>query len=217
MYILLYIVDAAVIKGNLQACKPGYFALTFDDGPNTYTPELIDTLNQQGIPATFFINGLNFIIFAQDAIAKAYRSGHQIASHTYTHPHLTELSDKEIEIEMLRLENQTMHIIGKRPAYMRPPFGDINKHIIDLLNNLGYTIVTWSLDTKDYETHNLSDEMKSVSVGMEGSSHGYIALTHDVYKQTVEELAISLINWARDKGFKFCTVAECKFLLLDKV
>lgn len=45
----------------IQNCKPGYVAITYDDGPNIYTSELVKLLDTNGVKATFFINGDNFL------------------------------------------------------------------------------------------------------------------------------------------------------------
>jgi peptidoglycan/xylan/chitin deacetylase (PgdA/CDA1 family) len=65
---------------------------------------------------------------------------------------------------------------------MRPPYGNSNKKTTEVLNNLGYTIVTWNIDTKDYETHDLNKEMENYKNELPSSndSAGGIALEHDV-------------------------------------
>ncbi|KAI9283063.1 hypothetical protein BC943DRAFT_382126 [Umbelopsis sp. AD052] len=203
-------------RGVQTNCKAGHFALTFDDGPYQYSSKLIDHLNERGIKATFFVNGNNFWdldnnIQAQNAIKKAYHSGHQIASHTWSHANLDELSNQHVEDEVVRLEDALMRIIGVRPSFVRPPYGNSDDRVTNILNHLGYTVVNWSVDSKDYETHSLSDEMHNYhrELGSSSGSKGGIGLEHDVYKQTAEELADAIIDYARERGYKFSTVAEC--------
>jgi peptidoglycan/xylan/chitin deacetylase (PgdA/CDA1 family) len=65
---------------------------------------------------------------------------------------------------------------------IRPPYGNANKRVANLLNSLGYTVVTWSIDSMDYVTHNLDKEMTHYRNEL-GSSHGpngAVALEHDV-------------------------------------
>ncbi|KAG2180935.1 hypothetical protein INT43_008515 [Umbelopsis isabellina] len=204
------------VSGVQTQCKKGYFALTFDDGPYKYTEELVDILNAKDVKATFFVNGNNFWDIdnntdAQNAIKKAYHSGHQIASHTWSHADLDSLSESGIQKEMEQLEDALMRVIGVKPAFMRPPYGNSNEKTTEVLNNLGYTVVTWNVDTKDYETHNLSEEMDNYKkeLPLSNSGDGGIALEHDVYKQTVEELAASAIAFVEKQGYKFSTVADC--------
>ncbi|KAH8550643.1 hypothetical protein BGW37DRAFT_497831 [Umbelopsis sp. PMI_123] len=198
-------------------CKKGYFALTYDDGPYEYTSELVDKLNAAGVKATFFVNGNNWWNIKTDssagaAIKKAYESGHQIASHTYSHADLDTLSASGIAKEMHDLEDALKpYIAQKKPAFMRPPYGNSNTATTKTLNNLGYTVVTWNVDSKDYETHDLQSEMKNYKneLGPVTGQNGGIALEHDVYNQTVDELTDAAIKYVKDQGYKFATVAEC--------
>jgi peptidoglycan/xylan/chitin deacetylase (PgdA/CDA1 family) len=65
---------------------------------------------------------------------------------------------------------------------VRPPYGNSDKHVTKVLNHLGYTVVNWSVDSKDYETHRLSSEMHNYHRGLGPSddSKGGIGLEHDV-------------------------------------
>ena len=64
--------------------KPGVVALTFDDGPSTYTNQLLDTLANSGHRATFFVNGQNWgsIWDNVGAVQRMVNEGHQVGSHT---------------------------------------------------------------------------------------------------------------------------------------
>lgn len=64
---------------------PGTVALTFDDGPYIYTPQILDTLSQRGARATFFLNGVHMgnIHEYTDVMRRTIAEGHQLASHTY--------------------------------------------------------------------------------------------------------------------------------------
>lgn len=113
----------------ISTCKPGYFALTFDDGPYEYSYKLATTLKEAGIPATFFVNGDNWVNVASDSVQTpdgektyeevlkhVYDSGHQIASHTYQHKDLSPLSASEIREQMQKNEQVIKAAIGKAPA-----------------------------------------------------------------------------------------------------
>lgn len=69
----------------------------------------------------------------------------------------------------------------------------------------------WSTDTKDYETHSISQERENVRDSYDRTKidRGFIVLSHDVYQQTTTELARELIQYTKAEGFKFATVAEC--------
>lgn len=65
---------------------------------------------------------------------------------------------------------------------VRPPYGNSDDRVTNILNRLGYTVVNWSVDSKDYETHSLSAEMHNYhrELGSSNGPKGGIGLQHDV-------------------------------------
>lgn len=96
--------------GDIYDCSvPGDIALTYDDGPGIYTDGIVDLLNSYNAKATFFITGINNGKGAIDStpawtsvIQKTYASGHQIASHTWSHADLSTLTEDARRTEMVR-------------------------------------------------------------------------------------------------------------------
>ncbi|KAG1438375.1 hypothetical protein G6F56_012663 [Rhizopus delemar] len=138
-----------------------------------------------------------------------YDLGHQVASHTYQHVILKGASTKTIQKQMDKQANVIQKAIGKRPAVMRPPQGDIDSHAISVLRSMGYSIVIWDIDTSDWATHNFEFEKKAYTTVFEKSSMGHIALQHEVYDQTVHELVPWVIDYVKSKNMKFVTVSDC--------
>lgn len=69
-----------------KCTEPNSIALTFDDGPHkVLTPELLKTLKNNGVKATFFVNGENYNNVANEGalLKQMLADGHQIGSHTY--------------------------------------------------------------------------------------------------------------------------------------
>ncbi|EPB82360.1 hypothetical protein HMPREF1544_10907 [Mucor circinelloides 1006PhL] len=216
---------ANVQGGVYVSCnKPGVFALTFDDGPYEYSWDLAKSLNEQGIAATFFINGKNWVNVLTDSVTtsdgkktymevvKHYKDmGHEVASHTYEHKELAGLSDSEIEYQMNTQSDIIYKAIGKRPAIMRPPAGSYDDNTLKVLRKLGYSVVTWDVDTRDWATHNLNDEEKAYKTMDKDTSSilGHITLEHEVYDQTVNGLVPWAIKYVKSKNYKFVTMSEC--------
>ncbi|KAG2011085.1 chitin deacetylase [Coprinopsis cinerea AmutBmut pab1-1] len=131
---------------------PNTIAITFDDGPYTWTSGLIDSLDRAGVKATFFVVGRMYgcIYDYADVLKKAYNSGHQIASHTWSHANLSGQSESNVRNEMTRLETALQKILGIRPKWFRPPYGAQNQNLLNIMRSLRYKTVTWNLDTEDW-------------------------------------------------------------------
>lgn len=98
----VYISNGATV---ITRCTvPHTAALTYDDGPYKFTNELLDILRGKGVKATFFINGDNKgdLSEYEEVVKRAYREGHQIASHTWSHDDLSKLSSKQVRMEMTK-------------------------------------------------------------------------------------------------------------------
>jgi hypothetical protein len=129
---------------------PKTIALTFDDGPLSWTQELLNYLDSNGIKATFFINafsggkgdiGLTTNQYHQ-VVKNAFNAGHQIASHTWTHEDLTASSDDIIHNQILYNEQSLGSILdGIIPTYLRPPYLSCGGSCATIANQYGYHLV----------------------------------------------------------------------------
>ncbi|KAJ3342806.1 chitin deacetylase [Gonapodya sp. JEL0774] len=134
---------------------PGLVAMTFDDGPFQYTSGLLDVLDSLGVKVTFFINGRNQGDLTNPTYAnlvkRAHDAGHCIGSHTWTHADLTTLTAAGVRNELQQIEDFMMATFGKRPNYMRPPYGKFNDVTVQVVKDMGYAaMVLWDQDTLDW-------------------------------------------------------------------
>ncbi|KAF9978458.1 hypothetical protein BGZ73_002354 [Actinomortierella ambigua] len=229
--------DPVGVPGTVYTnCKvPNTFSISYDDGPSAYTPALLDLLDQENIKVTFFVNGFNdgciYDPKIQATLKRAYNSGHQIASHTWTHPQLTTLTAEGITAEMTKVENALKDILGVVPRYMRPPYGDGtfgNGNANDVkvqttLKNLGYVITTWDIASGDADiddnlaTHKLTNaallakEQAEYNTGIAAAPKGapHMALQHDTYQRTVTVISPWAIKMVKELGYKIVPVGEC--------
>lgn len=113
---------------------------------------------------------------------------------------------------MTKLDDAVNEIIGRRPVYMRPPYGATNPSSLSMLNEMGYKVVIWNIETQDTSHPNdVASSLKAYDVlDQPGSQEkGWIALQHDPQEKTSQELAEKAIIHAKERGYKFATVAEC--------
>src|SRR5678810_671717 len=100
-----------------------YIAMTFDDGPSaTLTPKLLDILAAHNIKATFFVLG-EMVAEHPEILARAAREGHEIASHSWSHPNLAKMSQEGVRSQLQRTDDEIKTAAGKRPTLFRPPYG----------------------------------------------------------------------------------------------
>lgn len=182
-------------------------ALTFDDGPNAkQTGEILDILKQYGVRATFFVVGEN-AEKNPDLIRRIVEEGHEIGCHTYSHPKMEEADAEKVKKEILSTEAILAEIGGIRPTFFRPPCGYCGGDVVKTANALGYSVVLWSVDTRDW-AHTPVEEI--VSNVTENTHSGDIILCHDfVGKGTNTPSALRrFLPVLLDKGFSFVSVSE---------
>ncbi|KAF1798398.1 carbohydrate esterase family 4 protein [Mucor lusitanicus] len=206
--------------------RPGVFALTFDDGPDKYSWGLAKTLQEQGVKATFFLNGENSVNVLSDStmtddgektylevIKHYYDSGHEVASHTLKHMNLVGLTEEQVKEQMNKQSDIIYKAIGKRVRLMRPPEGVIDDVSSKVLSELGYYDIMWDVDTKDWEHKGLKAEQARIREVMDkdvaNKTMGHIALEHDIHEDTVKTLVPWFVDYVKQKGYEFVTVSDC--------
>ncbi|KAF5620508.1 chitin deacetylase 1 [Fusarium sp. NRRL 52700] len=202
----------------------GTFALTFDDGPYKYTDQVLDVLKQNNIKATFFITGTNLGKGQIDnetagwpkILRRMYSEGHQLASHTWSHQDLTASSDEVRQQQIIYNEMAFRNIFGFFPKYLRPPYGTCNRvsGCLDYVTKLGYHVINWNLDTKDFENNTpdkiqISKNTFSKGVSTNAKASAYIELSHDAQEQTAYNLTTFMIKTIKDRGYKAVPIGEC--------
>lgn len=177
-------------------------ALTFDDGPNdSVTPALIKALNERGVLATFFMLGERIEEYPEVA-RLAYESGHQIASHTYDHKSpLTRLGEADLAREVNDTIGAIRGVTGEDPAYMRPPFGEINRQTA---LTIGWPMILWTVDPRDWECQNADQVYNQV---MDNVYDGAVVLMHDKYDSTLEA-AERVVDTLIGEGWRFVTIEQ---------
>ncbi|KAH9991510.1 carbohydrate esterase family 4 protein [Xylariaceae sp. FL0662B] len=193
-----------------KCSKPGVLSLAYDDGPYQYTSSLVDTLDAAGVKGTFFFTGTLYgcIYNQKDAVKKAFDSGHQVASHTWTHPHMASMSAAQIQSEMEKVEQAMVNIFGRKPQYMRPPYLETGGQFLSVMKQMNYSVITDDVDAGDWNNQSpQQSQQKFQQAGAGGNGH--IPLMHETYSGTVTTLTNWLIDWAQTNNLEIVTVAEC--------
>jgi len=183
-------------------------ALTFDDGPSRYTPEILEILKSYGIRGTFFCIGQN-IEFYPSVVRRAYLDGNIIANHTYSHSWLTKLSNEQIDHELVKTNKIIHNIIGECAVLFRSPYGDCSARTAKAVGDLGFVSIGWSDMTNDYDVHNITAERIASDLIRYARPGGIIGM-HDGggnREKTVRALPM-VISRLKDMGYEFVTIPE---------
>ena len=209
LLILLALVLMLYINSSLY-CKPETterVALTFDDGPHyKYTEKILDILKKYDVKATFFTVGTNAERFPE-LIQRELNEGHEVANHTYLHKHMAKLSDDEFRDEIEGWEEVMSEDHGYQSSLFRPPEGILTDSEKQITEELGYDVVLWSIDTRDW-AHNGVDRI--VDTVISDVTDGSVILFHDFVSgdsPTPEALEI-IIPKLKEMGYAFVTVSE---------
>lgn len=183
-------------------------ALTFDDGPNPVkTPELLDVLKENGVVATFFVVG-NLVEQYPDVVKREYEEGHEIGTHSYTHPEKTwsTLSADEILAQYTQANDAIETATGLRTLFDRPVGGGMSE---ETAVKIGREQIIWSVDPEDWKYKDADAVYEHVMNGWNGGAvqDGAVILSHEIYQSTVDAYA-RIIPELKEKGYKFVTVSQ---------
>jgi peptidoglycan/xylan/chitin deacetylase (PgdA/CDA1 family) len=185
-------------------------ALSFDDGPGPYTPQILSILERREVPATFFEVGVLERYF-YGSTAAIVADGDVIGDHTEGHAAMSRLSVAGQRRQLLS-DAQAVQRRGARfPRLFRPPYGMWNRTTLALLHRYRMLMVLWTVDTNDYRRPGVN---AIVSAALAGARPGAIILLHDAggdRSQTVQALP-RIIAGLRRRGYRMVTVPR---LLLD--
>ncbi|KAJ9112889.1 hypothetical protein QFC19_000444 [Naganishia cerealis] len=188
----------------------GQVALTFDDGPYLYEGDLSSHLG--GSNATFFLNGNNWgcIYDYVDDIRALHAAGHTLGSHGWSHPHFNSLSSDEMNDELEKVEEAFIRILGLRPLYFRPPYGEYNDLLLSVLSARGYTkVFLWSDDTQDGNEVPVPESEDVYDQVALSYPEPHIILGHSVYASTANEVVPYGVSQLKDRGYKLVAVDAC--------
>ncbi|KAJ7190230.1 chitin deacetylase [Mycena pura] len=188
-------------------------ALTFDDGPYIYLRSISDQFTAVGAKATFFFNGNNWdCIYNSDRIGDmkyAFAAGHMIGSHTWSHADLTALSTAQINDAMFRMEEALSRILGIRPGFMRPPYGDYNSNIQSIAAARGQSLALWDWDTGDADGNTTAESEAVYNDVANAKVKNALILEHETEETTANTLVPFALKLFQSKGYNLVTMAEC--------
>ncbi len=182
-------------------------ALTFDQGVAGAgeSATVLDILKLNNVKSTIFVTG----IWAEqnpNLLKRIVEEGNELGNHSYDHPDFTKISDEKITEQMEKTEQIVIKNVDRSTKpLMRPPYGAYDNRVLEILGNLGYEVIFWTLDSTDWRGESTKESIiKHVT---EKSKGGYIIIFHGYLLKTAEALPEIITN-LKQKGFKLDTVSN---------
>lgn len=155
------------------ACN-GYVGLTYDDGPSTNTTALLNALTRNGLRATMFNEG-QYAAGNPVLVRAQVNAGMWVGNHSYTHPHLTQLGQSQVDSEISRTQQAIAGAGGGTPVLFRPPYGETNATVKAVAARYGLTQIIWDVDSQDWNGASTNAIVQAAA----RLTNGQVILMHD--------------------------------------
>ena len=183
--------------------------LTFDDGPSEYTADILDSLDQYGAVATFFMLEPHIRLYP-DVVRRSIREGHALGSHGVTHKYRQFYKSTESIISEIDQTIATIRdVTGVGTPLVRVPYGtvpNVSRSQMAVLAEHGYKIWDWNIDSSDWRTQDERYVTSTVKQLQKLRAKGVapVILLHDM-KGTAAHLK-DLLKYLQENGYDFCTI-----------
>lgn len=189
--------------------------LTFDDGPSSVTPTILDTLKQENIKATFFVLGSR-VDAMPETVKRIYDEGHYIANHGYTHSYSSIYSSSQAVLDEYNQCNEAVknaigvpeynsHLFRFPGGLAGGPYADIKNQAKELLSQNDILHIDWNALSGDAETTNptIEYEINRIQQTVANKS-SVVILMHDAQaKKVTAEALPQIISWLKENGYEF--------------
>ena len=192
-----------------QCVNSKQVALTFDDGVSQYTDTLLQYLQTSNVKATFFVLGQNLLSSSSKTTLKnMVAQGHNIASHSYTHPDLTKLTSSQVTLELKQTDDLIRSIVGFSPKYFRPPYLAYNYYVDQVVKSFGYTTIMVGLDSNDWMYESSNPQMIFNTIVNNFNTGSPIVLQHDRYLSSIN-LVPDIIKNIKSQNYTIVNMDTC--------
>ena len=166
-------------------------------------PALLETLSDHNAKATFFIVG-QWAEENPSAVKAIADAGHEIGSHSNTHPDMVKLSKEKIREELSRSKERIEKAGGGEIKLFRAPSGSYSNELIETAEEEGYTTIQWDMDSRDWQDKTAEEIIEAMTTGV---GKGSILLFH-VGKENTEEALPYILETLEQQGYEFVSVSE---------
>lgn len=189
----------------------GVIYLTFDDGPNSGTTNVIlDILKEEGVKATFFVTNNG----PDELIKREFDEGHTVALHTASHDYSIIYSSEEAYFnDLYSVQNRVKRITGYESKIIRFPGGAsntvsrrYNSGIMSRLTkevvNRGFKYYDWNVSSGDAGSTTQASGVYSNVVNSLRHDRVNMVLMHDIKPYTRDAIR-DIIRYGKNNGYRF--------------
>ncbi|UTN05370.1 polysaccharide deacetylase family protein [Flavobacterium bizetiae] len=179
-------------------------ALTFDDGPSTFTLEVLELLKKYDVKATFFCIGKN-IEAHPEILKQIIADGHLVGNHSYSHSKFFDFYNAEkIQQEIQKTDELLEKYTSKKINFFRPPYGVTTPSIRRALEKTKHKVIGWNIRSLDGGTKNQELIFNRI---IKRVSPGGIVLLHDTASHSVLVLE-QFLQFLKQNNYKVISIEE---------
>ena len=197
--------------------------LTFDDGPSSTTEEILKILQQEQVPASFFVIAAENNQEYLPLLSQMEKEGHTIALHTCTHEYSKIYSSTVAYWEDIEaLKEKISPYITSQPQWLRFPGGSTNtvsrkyggsglmEKLMNQAEEKGYKALDWNVSAEDAVGGTKSPESIVQRVIKDSKGHNTcVVLMHDSKEtKTTAKALPDIIAWYKQEGYRFCSLQQ---------
>ena len=184
-----------------------YVYLTFDNGYEAgYTEKILNVLKENQVTAAFFLTG-HYINTEPELVQKMIDEGHTIGNHTVNHKTMPDITNEQIQTEVMDLHKAVYEKFGYEMKYIRPPKGEYSERTIAYTNTLGYKTVMWSFAYDDWDENKQGREEYGKQKILDNIHNGAVILLHGTSKDN-SNILDECIKEIKNMGYEFKSLDE---------
>lgn len=205
--------------------KPGVVYLTFDDGPNPGTTDVIlDILKEEGVPATFFVTGYG----PDELIKREYDEGHTVALHTNVHDYgRVYASDDAYYNDLEAIHNRVLNITGYDSKFIRFPGGSSNtvsrRYSSGIMSRItqgvlerGYKYFDWNVSSGDAGGTTDPNQVYLNVINSLRKDRVNNVLMHDSKAHTRDAIR-NIIKYCKENNYEIKRIGNCSTMVTQRV
>ncbi|HBS60274.1 MAG TPA: polysaccharide deacetylase [Firmicutes bacterium] len=182
-----------IYQGNTQVKKMAFACNVF--WGEEYLPGMLEIFQRENVRVTFFLGG-SWVKKHPELVKEMALKGHELANHSFSHPHPNNLSKEQNKEQVLQTETLIFSVAQQKTVLYAPPYGEFNQSVLQAADELGYKTIMWTVDTVDWKKP--SPEVIKARV-LKKAQNGAIVLMHPT-EPTLAALP-ELISELKQQGY----------------